>query len=712
MKKYKKPLSIAICALGLISLAGCGVTTKDNIIIEYNYVAPNGKVETKEITADDVFDRYLEQNPSNHAAAFYNAMNEIQIKLSFLDENGTMHHRLAEVNRETDIDVQEEQDTADENGEDWEDHLEGLGYDDPNMDVAEKEAAYWADRQYAIMQEKIEDEYYDRFNVWQESTAADEDYTLQQKYNLVWGENGYLKTRMPYNVKHLLIQIGSSTDEFTRSEVTEDGVTKLYNAVNALINVDPSNNITFNSVAKIWTDDSGITNNPNGYLMDLSTSFVNEFKLGVYTYEVLLDIQDSSATDAATTNAETKAAYADRVSSGTYTNKSSFNIPGYTTSGFTSGSVAEYLSNLGAAFIPYGALVEMNTYKSITTTSSGQTVNDGSAAYYPRNIIFNKYFNRHNIAFLTDEDVKYTDGATEEEFVNNGGTKITFTDGTTGVSDLKNGKYDTGSQYAGLNTQNFHPLTINGDTKNVLCDENGNPIMMVLNATSSGGIHFIVVERSALDEVKKEVRYDGKTERDVTLAEYFAPENPLNSNSLVSKNGTLGPDYNSDFPGVSEDGYPKMTYVYSDTITNLNGYSDIIGASGGLEENYKGYQESSGSSSTGIKDMVIIDWLNESANVSVSVTSTNDKINDLIARYEEQIEVSYSNGVADTLKTAWDSLYNTIVNQERERETGLIPETCALHFGDSNYYGTNGICYYSSSADQSTSSGSSSSTTD
>ena len=74
MKKFKKPLSLAICALGLVSLAGCGVTTQDNYIIEYNYVNPDGNVETKQITADDIFERYLEQNPSNHAQAFYDAM--------------------------------------------------------------------------------------------------------------------------------------------------------------------------------------------------------------------------------------------------------------------------------------------------------------------------------------------------------------------------------------------------------------------------------------------------------------------------------------------------------------------------------------------------------------------------------------------------------------------------------------------------------------
>jgi hypothetical protein len=32
---------------------------------------------------------------------------------------------------------------------------------------------------------------------------------------------------------------------------------------------------------------------------------------------------------------------------------------------------------------------------------NGNTVNEGNEAFYPRNVIFNKYFNKHNICVIT-----------------------------------------------------------------------------------------------------------------------------------------------------------------------------------------------------------------------------------------------------------------------------------------------------------------------
>ena len=709
MKKFKKPLSLAICALGLVSLAGCGVTTQDNYIIEYNYVNPDGNVETKQITADDIFERYLEQNPSNHAQAFYDAMYEVQIRLAFVDENGAMHDYLNEVNRTTDNDIIEAQDTAEESDVSWEDYLtDTLGYDDPNMDENEKEHQYWLDRQYENMEDRVDDQYYEVFNTWRQDSTA-EDWELQQQYNIVWGDNGYINQRIPYHVKHILVKIGSSEDNYTRSEVTADNVEKLYNVVNALINVNPSEGTTFTSTAKIWSDDTGITSNPNGYIMDTSTSFVNEFKLGVYAYETLLNMEPSDTNPAKTNNAS-KEAYNNRIASDDSSNKSLFNIPGYNEDGTTKdGSIANYIQDLGASFIPYGALQELYNLRSIETYN-GQTVNEGNAAYYPRNIIFNKYFNRHNIAFITDEDVSYANAP--EDFNGSMGRTVTYTDGTTGYSDIVDGKYSTSNTtYSGLNTQNFKSITIDGTPKKVLCDENGNPILVTLNATSSGGIHFIVVERSGLIQTQKENRHDEVDPRDVSLAEYFAPVNPLVSNGYTTdENGQRIPDYNVEFPGVDTnndgevDGTPKITYVYGDTVTNQEGYESIISSGDSanplLKEKYENFQSSAGNSTASIKEFVITNWLQDASNTTISVKSNNADVDALIQRYIEHTNLQYNNGVSDTLYDAWLSYFNTINNQERERDNGLIPETCALHFGDSKYYAEGSMCYYSSSANQ------------
>ena len=57
----------------------------------------------------------------------------------------------------------------------------------------------------------------------------------------------------------------------------------------------------------------------------------------------------------------------------------------------------EFLSqeNQGISFIPYEAAQILNQYAEDEKDDSGELVNGGNTAYYPRNIIFNQYFNRH-----------------------------------------------------------------------------------------------------------------------------------------------------------------------------------------------------------------------------------------------------------------------------------------------------------------------------
>lgn len=674
MKKYKKPLLLGLTAFGLISLASCDIVGKDNFIIEYSYTSEDGVVRTKQITADDIYEKYLKSSPKDHAKAYYDAIQEIVVRVSFEDENGKMHKYLDEVKKEADKALAQEKDTADDNDEDWEDHLDSLGYDDPNWSESKKEHQFWLDKELEEMQEKVEDEYYDTFKVW--DSSLEENQTDEQKtYNLVFGEDGYINTRIPYLVKHILVKCGDTSDNFIDSSIDESSATKLVRVIKALTNIG-TNNTTFNSIAKLESDDTGIESNPDGYLMDTSTSFVNEFKLGVYTYDTLI----GPTTNSAYTNYQTR------------NNKESFNIPGYESSGtHESDSDAEFLSNLGATFIPYGAVLELDELKSTTTTLDGKTVNEGNTAYYPRNIIFNKYFNRHNVAFITPDDVDSTYSTTEVK------RKVNYTDGTSFNSDLdEDGNYTVGSELtsASVNLTNFHEFTFaDGTTKKVLCDENGNPIMLVLNATSSGGIHFIVVDRSGLVESQKEYT-SSSTARDVSLAEFYAPVNPLTQNGFNYV--TEQKYYNTEFPGVEE--YkddkgttkltePKQTYVYTNQAKDYDGYASLVSE---LKEKYQGYNST-------IKDFLVSDWLQLD---STKITATNETVATLIENYEAQVKISYEKSNADTLKSAWDSYTQTIKKQEEQRKTGLIMETCALHFGEEDYYGQGKLCYYSASMDQ------------
>jgi hypothetical protein len=111
-------------------------------------------------------------------------------------------------------------------------------------------------------------------------------------------------------------------------------------------------------------------------------------------------------------------------------------------------------------------------------------VNNNDSLYFPRNVLFNQYFNRHNISVVTPES-------------RGGGDYIHS--GFRNVAEL-------GGQ-------------------RVLTDENGRVILVVRAGTGSGesgyqGIHFIVVERSALVNLQN----------GVTLEDYYTTEIPETPN--------------------------------------------------------------------------------------------------------------------------------------------------------------------------------------
>jgi hypothetical protein len=649
MKKLRKSLIVGLSALTLTSLASCAITTKEDYIVEYTYTASDGTVVVNSITAQDMYERYLKLNVKDKAKSLFDTVYELTVRLAFDSSvNGPMSSYLSLVKSEADKAVKEAQDKADTANTSWEDYLnDTLGYTDPNMSTAEKEHQYRLDQELASMKSKVSDQYYDTFK-----DRKNSDDELQKKYNLVWGDDGYLTTKLPYHVRHILVKAGGSSDNYTSNEISEDQATKLVRVIRSLTEID-GENVTFGSIAGIETDDSGSKSTNGEYLMDTSTSFVNEFKLGVYTYEALL-------------NENTSDEYA------TKDNEKSFNIPGYGSS--DTDTDASFLTSLGATYIPYQAIDELDTYKSITKYNN-QNVNEGKTQYYPRNIIFNKYFNVHNVGFITNEKVVVPDGDSLVE--------RDYNDGTTWKSDIDdNGKYTTGDTYlTGDAAKNFKLVDGFGD-KPVLCDEKGNPIMVVMNSTSSGGLHFIVVERSPLvDSVTEE---DGRT---VSLNEYYAPVNPLTDNGVNYE--TNRKYYNPDFPGVNNDESqgaltdPKSTYVYGKLKTTVEGYNTKVTE---LKNKYESYQGD-------IKNFKIFDRLAETNNYDIKIKDENAQ--ELVEKYREQVEVSTAETSASSLKTAWDTYTNAIKKQQTDRKNGLIPETCALNFGKSDYYSEGKLCYYS-----------------
>jgi hypothetical protein len=228
----------------------------------------------------------------------------------------------------------------------------------------------------------------------------------------------YVENAVPMHLKHILVSV-SDTKLYT-GFVTEAEATKLGQVLSRLLEGDK-----FTTVAYEESQDTGsATKNGDLGIMDAYTSYVSEFKYGVYSY---------------LTYGKYK---------GNDTVKTKLAVP----------ATMDALYEDGFRTIPQSAIKEL--LEKAEETVSNPDNKDEITATYPRNNLFNQYFNFPSVAFVEyDETVP------------------------------------TGAKYVTVD------YTLGG-SKKVLADENNNPIVLV---RSQYGIHLISVTRDAFQE--KAVEY-------------------------------------------------------------------------------------------------------------------------------------------------------------------------------------------------------------
>ena len=615
------------------------------------------------ISTREIIDRYLNENRNDHAAAFYNALNEVVIRRAF-EEGGPLASFKSTVDNNATNDVNNAKDEADEGGTSWSDYLDGQITDD-SLTTEEKEQEFFLKKQYERMQTTVEEQYFENFSDYQKD-SNDSTADLQDEYNLLYGTNGYIQNKVPYHIRHILVQVDASQDYgYSRGHISSDDAHQIYQVVTAL-----ANGTSFADTANLYTNDPGNKDSSTGtlnggeYIMDSSTPFVNEFKLGIYTYDLLLS-DNGYESD---TNYKTKL--------------DNLHIPG---------SVKDTLTDFGVSWIPYDIILELERVKD-QTTANGVTVNDNDEDYYPRNIYFNKYFQNRNVAFITDEalldDSQLGYESDYSLFKGDNWTKVGVdkrndkVSGNTVYSDVnEEGHYITsGVQSTNLDdTQkdNFQEITINGVTKNVLCDQNGNPIMVVRNQESSSGIHFIVIERSAFDTT-------GATQEEpykATIEEYYAPVTPKEIDGINPD--TQRPYWTTDgtFPVYTDNGVtlPKQTYVQTEVVRSESDVNNTVG-------NYSTRVSTLRTSiETSIDTYDTFKWLNPDYEISLNDIAGQD-IQSMVETYINKETRASEDTAAQSLEDSWMSYANSIVQQNRQRQYMLLPEVLARHFGEANLY--------------------------
>lgn len=442
MKKTKLTLGIALTAVSCTLLAGCSGATysPEGVILTYT----NAAGDQVNYTAEDLFDGYYED--SSKVSTMFDSIYKVIVRNYFLSEEAGKN-KYPEILKNAKNDVEGIKTKANENAD-----TNSTSYDEEWNTLLE---SYSCDDEDELLEHFIYERELTEFN----DQFYDENTEFLRDAKPADGYDGYINSKMPYHVRHILVKISdSANNNFYNATISKENAQKLYTVANAL-----ASGTSFGQVALTQSDDSSNTKYGDLGIMDKDTSFVNEFKLGVYAYE---NIYNETTKDAAkTSNVAIGTSYEE------YKKAAETRVIG-------EGSTVTSVNTGSISTIPYGAFVKLNEVAGKETDKYGQNVNDGSANTFPRNIYFNNYLNLHEVSLITYEAV----------------------DGSALPADTC-----------------FKTMSLNGTTKKVLVTTDGQPILVVRSGTSDyQGIHFIVVQRSPLVN----------EQNGVTLSQYWTTKYP------------------------------------------------------------------------------------------------------------------------------------------------------------------------------------------
>ena len=306
----------------------------------------------------------------------------------------------------------------------------------------------------------------------------------------------YIDSAVPYHVSHILFNVSAANNSYSNAKITKEEALGLGSLVSRLAGLKYngtaiSANEKFAQIAKQSSADNGSAAEfGNLGIMSRTTSFVNEFQLGVYAYESLYRY-DAGFVDTDEGNFNRVDLFTDATGEGSKEKKYLTGIPTAAATSWKSRSSDIRNANddddlvrreNGIGYIPFSAAGLIADFADITEDSNNNKVNDGDEDYYPRNVYFNNFFNDHGISVIYND----VPGSSNGNFVE-------------------------------VNDKDGNPLF---GGKKVLCaDGNPDKVILVTRAGSSyEGIHFIVVEKSPINTTKADLKayWDDRTPEELT----------------------------------------------------------------------------------------------------------------------------------------------------------------------------------------------------
>ena len=382
MKKSKLSLGLISCLLSVGTLAGCDTlkSSSDGVLLSYTVDGVEGK-----ITADEILGDYY--NDSTKYQAIYDTIYSVIARNYFsADRQGPTDSnysdvklgkpQMTKIERDAREKVSDDKDTAQSNADanntkykkEFEAILESKG--------VESEEELFDKYVEELQKETFENNFYTYFI--EDIKNGDANTKLEGEENPFW--TGYFKDQVPYHVSHILVKLADTSDtNYHNGTISEANAERLYNVISEL----GAGAKTFSKIAMTYNEDPGSKDKEGDLgIMDYDTSFINEFKLGIYAYEQFYN---------GTNVAGSRIAVADEV-------KANYN------------NAVKEMFGIADGEIP---TVEASVFDVLKTVAkdendeNGKQVIEGASLVFPRNIVYNKYLNKHAVFFITGTGANY-----------------------------------------------------------------------------------------------------------------------------------------------------------------------------------------------------------------------------------------------------------------------------------------------------------------
>ena len=664
MKTGKRSLSLAMSILAIASLTAC-----DD---DYNYPDAKWKegiivnVDGKDYKYDEIYQLF--DNSKGSAQAYFNVAKNILAQL-VTPKTDTM---LSNVDTKINDLKNTWKTNARTNNTSYKEEQEKT-FDSENVeDLDELREKY-------ISQQQVEKNSQDFYEI-NANGVTDPSYTYYISEQMT---KDYVTNQAPYHVSHVLVKVDASSDGegYWNGKITADNAKKIGNAVRMLASSD-----SFGSVAQLVSEDEGsakmygelvtTTEGSQSVAMEKTTSYINEFKLGLYAYEAYLNPK----TKAAEVNTAVRASLrvpGQAAASSSFDYKNDTAVSELITDGTLVGKNGAFGIPLSKAItLGYIADVEKNIV-------DGSKVDYASETQYPRNILFNNYFNYHGVNFLYDDSDTY-----EAEFLkdaievgaHSGETILTLNDVKNKLpskyaeyeyvkgqlSKIDAGKFKTVEGISdNLYNYDFDAITKKSvltkipTSKKILVekDTDTNPVIIVRGGSSGyQGIHFIVVNNDPFVNSQNTYQY-----------------------------------YRTNIPDASADPASAKSADYSTNPSLIN---------------YVKADINSNTTYNARRDAVVAAVKASDSNIDFRLYEENikkfgaDKFNELLGDYagiiNKYIEITKESselGKNSSLDESWETYIQTLALQEEITPRGLVPEVCVSAFEGGNYGTLEGICH-------------------